>query len=59
MESIRAVRVSADGKRVELELSSKLKPGYVYEFHLKPLAAEGSEFFPSEAYYTVLKLKGS
>lgn len=50
VEKIEAVSVAEDRRSVSLELA-ELRPGYVYEFHLRPLSA--GEFFPAEAYYTL------
>lgn len=54
-ERITRVSVSGDGLAVTLSLPD-LRPGYVYEFHLKNLAPDEGTFFPSEAYYTLRKV---
>ncbi|GIW94549.1 MAG: hypothetical protein KatS3mg110_2590 [Pirellulaceae bacterium] len=52
-ERIAAVRVSRDSRRVHLQFD-QLRPGFVYEFHLKNLAADPkARFFPAEAYYSL------
>lgn len=51
-EQITAVRVASDGHQVEILLNG-LRTGYVYELHLKNLAAGVAEFFPAEAHYTL------
>lgn len=51
VETIRSVTLSDDARRVTLQLDS-LREGFVYEFHLRDLAALG-QFFPDEAYYTL------
>ena len=56
VETVQSVRLAADRKRVFLEFANQPRPDYVYEFHLRNLAEKGQEFFPDEAYYTVLKV---
>jgi hypothetical protein len=51
VETIRSVRVDDDATRATIELA-ELREGFVYEFHLRNLAA-GERFFPDEAYYTL------
>ena len=54
-------QVADDGRSVRLTLD-KLKPGFVYEFHLSNLApktASGeAKFFPAEGFYTLKRLAG-
>jgi hypothetical protein len=53
VEKIAGIRISDDRRRVTLKLDS-LRTGFVYEFHLKSLHADGKAlFFPAEAYYTL------
>jgi hypothetical protein len=53
-----AAKVSEDRRQVELQFS-EMRPGFVYEFHLRNLCAGASAgsatpmFFPAEAYYTL------
>lgn len=51
-EKIQSLAVSSDGLSVEMNLGSR-RLGFVYEFHLKSLVAEGTSFFPAEAFYTL------
>jgi cytochrome c2/glucose/arabinose dehydrogenase len=51
-ETVRSIEVADDRRSVRLALDS-LRPGFVYEFHLRRLSAPGRLFFPSEAYYTL------
>ena len=51
-EKIAAVEVSSDHRRVTLTLG-ELRRGHVYEFQLKNLTADASEFFPAEAFYSL------
>lgn len=46
---------SDDGLEVRLRCD-KLQTGFVYEFHLRSLAADGETFFPAEAHYTLKRL---
>ncbi|QDV22777.1 hypothetical protein [Aureliella helgolandensis] len=46
------VRVSADGRQVELSLGG-WREGFVYEFNLQNLIGDAAEFFPSQAHYTL------
>ena len=55
-EPIAHLEVSEDGRRVDLRLQHALRPGFVYEFHLKPLVRPPAEFFPSEAHYTASRI---
>ncbi len=55
-EPLDMIRVSGDGKLIELRLRNDLRPGFVYEIHLRSLVPEGSEFFPAEAHYTVNRI---
>ena len=55
-ESIRRVELSHhdDTQRPIVRLSlDDLRPGFVYEFHVKSLAPNDEDFFPSEAYYSL------
>jgi hypothetical protein len=47
-----SVTLDADGRAVLITLN-ELREGFVYEFHLRNLSADGGEFFPAEAYYTL------
>jgi hypothetical protein len=47
--------VSADARSATIDLEN-LREGFVYEFHLQELAPTGP-WFPSEAYYTLRKVK--
>jgi mono/diheme cytochrome c family protein len=55
IETIAAVEVSPDAKRVTLKLS-ELREGFVYEFQLKPLTRGKAIFHPAEAHYTLNKV---
>ena len=52
-------RVADDGRSVRLTVD-KLKPGFVYEFHLANLAPRAptgeAKFFPAEGFYTLKQL---
>lgn len=52
---VTAVEPSADGREVRLRCD-KLEAGFVYEFHLQNLAADGATFFPAEAHYTLKRV---
>jgi len=49
-ETIRSIELQSNDT-VRLELS-ELRPGFVYDFHLKSLGKDG-DFFPAEAFYTL------
>jgi hypothetical protein len=51
-EKIVAIELSPDSKRVTLKLSN-LRPGFLYEFQLKPLVRGKELFHPAEAHYTL------
>jgi hypothetical protein len=51
-ESIAAIELSPDAKRVTLKLND-LRPGFLYEFQLKPLVLGKELFHPAEAHYTL------
>ncbi|HEY4311992.1 MAG TPA: PA14 domain-containing protein [Pirellulales bacterium] len=51
-ERIRGVTLADDNCTVHLTFDD-LRPGFVYEFHLKNLAGPGEVFHPAEAYYTL------
>jgi mono/diheme cytochrome c family protein len=51
-ESIVKLELNAAKNSVRLSLKD-LRPNFVYEFHLKSLVAEGSQFFPADAFYTL------
>ncbi len=51
-EKVLAVRVSEDRRRVTLTLG-EMRHGFVYELQLKNLMADGSEFFPAMAYFSL------
>jgi mono/diheme cytochrome c family protein len=55
IEKLVAVEVSTDGKRATINLP-ELRPGHVYEFHLKNLAPGGAMFHPDEAHYTLRQI---
>jgi hypothetical protein len=44
--------LSPDAKRVTLKLND-LRPGFLYEFQLKPLVRGKELFHPAEAHYTL------
>ncbi|MBA4018703.1 MAG: hypothetical protein C0483_16170 [Pirellula sp.] len=52
-------RVADDGRSVRLTVD-KMKPGFVYEFHLANLAPKSAsgeaKFFPAEGFYTLKRL---
>ena len=50
-DRVHTVTVADDRRSVHLAVD-ELRPGFVYEFHLKNLGARGERFHPSEAYYT-------
>ncbi len=51
-EQLQSVQVSADGRRVILQLAN-LREGFVYELNLSPLGSDDAELFPSQAHYTL------
>ena len=51
-EKIGSIELSPDAKRVTLRLAD-LRPGFLYEFQLKPLAPGKEPFHPAEAHYTL------
>jgi hypothetical protein len=51
IEKIESVEISPDGLRSRIRLS-ELRPGHVYEFHLRSLVDGNERFFPAEAYYS-------
>ncbi len=51
-EKIAAIELSPDAKRVTLKLAD-LRPGFLYEFQLKPLVRGKELFHPAEAHYTL------
>jgi hypothetical protein len=51
-EQVAGVHIAKYGRRVEIVLD-EMRAGYVYELHLKNLAAGAGEFFPAEAHYTL------
>ena len=51
-EKVDAAEVSNDGRQVRVKVPDR-RLGYVYEIRLKNLAPGGTEFFPSEAHYTL------
>ncbi len=51
-EQVAGVRVANAGQQVEIQIDD-LRAGFVYELHLKNLAAGDGEFFPAEAHYTL------
>lgn len=51
-EKISRCEVSSDGKRATLTLP-ELRPGHVYELHVKNLTPGGGMFHPDEAHYTL------
>ena len=54
---VTGVRVSADGKRVSVDLA-ELKPGYVHQVDLPTMtAADGTELVNSTVYYTLVQLR--
>ena len=56
-EIVRQVAVAPDGRRVDLILDkTRLRAGFVYEFHLRNLVGEGEIFHPADAYYTLRDL---
>ena len=52
VEAIRAIQVAEDASSVKLEVG-KMRAGFVYELNLKNLTLDRSEFFPSQAHYTL------
>ncbi len=53
-EPVAAVSLDKSGKSITLRLQQPLRPGYVYEFHVKNLTPHGrGVFFPAQAHYTV------
>ncbi len=53
METIASVTVSDDARQATLRLAD-VRPGFVYEFHVRNVSSE-KQFFPAEAYYTLRK----
>jgi mono/diheme cytochrome c family protein len=53
--TVKSAVPSADGRQVRLTLD-KMKQGFVYEFHLRSLAAAGEPWFPAEAFYTLKRV---
>ena len=51
-EQIRDLQLSADGRRVTLQLD-ELRAGFVYEFNIAPLGTDEQELFPNQAHYTL------
>jgi mono/diheme cytochrome c family protein len=51
-EKVIGVDLSADRRRATLRLA-ELREGFVYEIALANLAADGGQFHPAEAYYTL------
>lgn len=51
-ERIESVRVSADRRRVTLDLAS-LRQGFVYELNLASVGTGAEELFPNQAHYTM------
>jgi hypothetical protein len=54
-EKISGVSLSSDARQVTLRLG-EMRPGYVYELHVKNLTDGEPSFFPSEAHYTLRKI---
>jgi hypothetical protein len=54
-EKIVSVELAADRRRVRLKLNG-LRKGFVYELQLKNLSSGGTQFFPTEAYYTLRQI---
>jgi mono/diheme cytochrome c family protein/glucose/arabinose dehydrogenase len=46
------VRLSESGRTVSF-IANPMKEGFLYEIHVANLTADGSTFFPAEAYYTL------
>jgi hypothetical protein len=53
IEKIDSVELSANRRRVTVQLPELRTGGFVYEFQLKNVAPEAAEFFPAEAYFTL------
>jgi hypothetical protein len=51
-EKITRIEPAADRRSVVVTLDS-MRPGFVYDFRLKPLGAGGHSLWPAEAYYTL------
>ena len=54
-EPVRQVQLAPDHRSVRLHLG-RLRQGFVYEFHLGPLAPGGKRLWPDEAYYTLRRV---
>ncbi len=54
-EPVRQVHLAPDRRSVRLHLGP-LRQGFVYEFHLGPLAPGGKRLWPDEAYYTLRRV---
>ncbi len=52
LESIRSIEVSPGGRQAQITLD-RLREGFVYEFRLENLTANGGLFHPAEAHYTL------
>jgi mono/diheme cytochrome c family protein len=53
IEKIDSVELSADRRRVTVQLPELRTGGFVYEIQLKNIAPADAEFFPTEAYFTL------
>lgn len=53
IEKVDSVELSADRRRVTVQLPELRTGGFVYEFQLKDLAPADTEFFPAEAFFTL------
>jgi hypothetical protein len=51
-DKIQRVEVASDRRSVVVTLDT-LRPGFVYDLHLKPIGPEGHSLWPAEAYYTL------
>jgi cytochrome c553 len=51
-EKVAALELAPDAKRVTLKLAD-LRPGFLYEFQLRPLVRGKELFHPAEAHYTL------
>ncbi len=54
-EKISRVELSADRRHVTLHLD-EMRPGFVYELHVKNISPQAGVLFPAEAYYTLHKV---
>lgn len=52
MEKITRVEIAGDRRSVVLTLDS-MRPGFVYDIHLKSIGPAGQALWPAEAYYTL------